>query len=172
MLPYLLEDNASLSAFKGSVVCLEGGVLPSLVGGPPTASPPPPRNVGSNADQLVETLREIAELLIWGDQHNPEFFECASSSAAGRGWTLCASKASLRCVLCDSEADRRAIDVFVSSVKPPFFSGTGPPPASQLLPGEADPAAFHPGPDPGAAPHSAGWAPVAPPPGAVRLHWW
>eukprot|EP00667_Euglena_gracilis_P009497 EG_transcript_9653 len=33
------------------------------------------RNVGANADQLVETLREIAELLIWGDQHNPEFFD-------------------------------------------------------------------------------------------------
>jgi protein CLEC16A len=28
-----------------------------------------------NKDKIVETLRQIAEVIIWGDQHNPEFFE-------------------------------------------------------------------------------------------------
>lgn len=26
-------------------------------------------------DYLVETIRSMAELLIWGDQHDPAFFE-------------------------------------------------------------------------------------------------
>lgn len=28
-----------------------------------------------NKDLIIETLRQIAELMIWGDQHNPEFFD-------------------------------------------------------------------------------------------------
>ena len=29
----------------------------------------------SNRDVVVETLRSIAELMIWGDQHEPRFFD-------------------------------------------------------------------------------------------------
>ena len=29
-----------------------------------------------NKDLIVEVLRSVAELMIWGDQHNPAFFEC------------------------------------------------------------------------------------------------
>ena len=34
-----------------------------------------------NRDTLVETLRSIAELMIWGDQHDPKFFEFFLESA-------------------------------------------------------------------------------------------
>ena len=30
---------------------------------------------GVTQDVVVETLRSIAELMIWGDQHNPSFFD-------------------------------------------------------------------------------------------------
>lgn len=32
-----------------------------------------------NKGLIIETLRQLAELMIWGDQHEPQFFECASS---------------------------------------------------------------------------------------------
>jgi protein CLEC16A len=34
-----------------------------------------PTITDANRDLLVETLRQLAEVLIWGDQHNPEFFD-------------------------------------------------------------------------------------------------
>ncbi|GMH41903.1 hypothetical protein BSKO_09813 [Bryopsis sp. KO-2023] len=34
-----------------------------------------PEITATNRDQMVETLRSIAELIIWGDQHEPKFFE-------------------------------------------------------------------------------------------------
>ena len=37
-----------------------------------------------NKDLIVEVLRSVAELMIWGDQHNPAFFECVPNRLANR----------------------------------------------------------------------------------------
>ena len=33
-----------------------------------------------NQEFMVEVLRQLAELILWGDQHDPQFFECAPLS--------------------------------------------------------------------------------------------
>ena len=38
----------------------------------------------SNQMLIIETLRSIAELLIWGDQHETRFFECVLCGQGGK----------------------------------------------------------------------------------------
>lgn len=41
-----------------------------------------PATEEKNQVLIVETLRSITELLIWGDQHEPKFFELISFSSS------------------------------------------------------------------------------------------
>jgi len=38
----------------------------------------------SNKARIVEVLRSIAELIIWGDQHSPAFFDFFAGQGGGR----------------------------------------------------------------------------------------
>lgn len=51
-----------------------------------------------NRDLVVETLRCLAEVLIWGDQNNPEFFEYVRSVARRAACRrLTQARGNLRC---------------------------------------------------------------------------